>query len=570
MSFDRVLLVAACAALFFVRLDHPPLWDDDETRFASVGREMVRTGDWVVPRFNGELADKPPLIFWMIAAAFSVFGESAGAARLGSAIFASLAVLATWRIAAMLYGRAVAVWSAVVLATSLMFVAEARLATTDMALLAFVTISVAVAVDGWWRGGKPNALPDCSGRLGAGRALLIGVFAGAGILTKGLAALLLPVLTLWLFAWWMAATAGRNDGVARKLSQGWCALLSLRPVLIVVGAALVAGTWHFLVWQRTDGDWLRLFYMQHYVGRIAFLQPLTGVAMRPPEGHQGFPLIQVASLLAGLFPWSVFLPLAAWRALRTAANRSQAPRAAEKLLFVWVAVWVGAVSLSSTQLPHYVFPAFPAASIMIAALVTESFLRPGSLKTGWFYAAAGGLAFGGAAIAVGGFFAGRWLDIPALSGAAWIGAIPLIVAVAFAHAARSGARLAAVRIFAGGAFILQCAAVFVAAPVVARANPLPAMLDAAVESSGGRARLATFRFSAPGVVWLSGGAVRVCASSDEVAAFFKSGRDAFAVIDAASCAEVAAALGSEPRVMMRGRPLSRRDEIALLGPEDPR
>ena len=569
---DLVLLASVCAVLFFARLGHLPLWDDDETRFASVAREMLRGGDWVVPRYNGELADKPPLLFWMIAGAFSLFGETAGAARLGPALLSVIAVLATWRIAARLYDRTVAVWGALALATSLLFVAEARLATTDAALLAFVALCLAVVVEFWWRGGSGwRAGRFAPERLGIGRASLVGVLAGLGVLTKGLAALVLPIMILWLFLWWMQPRSkGAWKDLRRGFSDGWRSLAALRPAVILAGAAAVAAPWHLLVWSRTGGEWLRLFYVQHYIGRIVWLQPYTGVAMQPPEGHRGFLLFQVVSLLGGLFPWSVFLPLAAWRTLCVAAPHGDGdPRhPAEKFLLVWLCVWLAAVSFSSTQLPHYVFPAFPAACIMVAALLVEGCRCPGGLRAGWLYAAAGGLVFGGLVIAGASAAAAEIFELPVFFQIAWLGGIPVLCAAAFAWAVKCGTRRVAMRIFAAGAIVLQAVVFLAGAPLVGQRNSIPAAVAEADRLAGGAARFATYRFSAPGLVWAAGRPVMRCSSAAQLAGFLRSDTRAFGIISAEAAVELAEVAGFEPRLMMAVRPMFSRHDVWLIGGSD--
>src|SRR3712207_1245468 len=51
-------------------------WPADEPRFALVARDMVGTGEWLVPRVGGDIyADKPPLYFWLMASGIKLFGS---------------------------------------------------------------------------------------------------------------------------------------------------------------------------------------------------------------------------------------------------------------------------------------------------------------------------------------------------------------------------------------------------------------------------------------------------------------------------------------------------------------
>ena len=89
-----LLVLIAAAALAPGTVGREPM-PPDEPRFAVVGMEMYRSGDWVLPsRFGEPYLDKPPLLFWCEAALFHVAGgRSAAAARLAP-LLATLALVA--------------------------------------------------------------------------------------------------------------------------------------------------------------------------------------------------------------------------------------------------------------------------------------------------------------------------------------------------------------------------------------------------------------------------------------------------------------------------------------------
>lgn len=534
-----------------------PLWDEDETRFASVAREMLHSGDWVVPRFNGELADKPPLFFQAVALSFLAFGESAPSARWPSVAASVLALLATWWIARRLFDREVAAWACLALGTSLLFMAEATLATTDAMLLALATWTLLPAVATWW--GRGGALELRA--LTWPSAFATGVFGGFGILTKGPAALLLPVLTLWLFAWWMRP--------GRWLAGGFPALGLLRPGFMAAGAVAVVLPWHLQVWQQTGDEWFRIFYLQHHAGRLPFLEPLTGAVMQPVASHRGFPLFQVLSLLGGMFPWSVFLPLACiriffrscgWGALEGVAASATSAR----FVVVWLGVWLVVTSFSSTQLPHYVFPAYPAAAMMVAALLIQVVRMPGGTRDGWLYAAAGGLMFGGVLMVSAVAVAARLAVIPGSTLLFLPGALVIAGAAGIFLAVLQWEREAMLRGLAAIALLLAVVVFGLAAPTVGRGNPLPSMVAAADAGVGGPARLAAYRFALPGLVWESGRPVTYCRSAGELVRFLESGPDAVAFVDEGALGEIASLMSGPPRILLRARPLFRNRDVAVL------
>ena len=91
----RTLALALVAmALWFGLLDHRPLRDPDEGRYAEIAREMLVSGDWTTPRLNGLIyLEKPPLQYWATAVAFKLLGQGNGAARLFSVLAGLAGVL---------------------------------------------------------------------------------------------------------------------------------------------------------------------------------------------------------------------------------------------------------------------------------------------------------------------------------------------------------------------------------------------------------------------------------------------------------------------------------------------
>src|SRR5438552_829748 len=90
----HVVLLAAAALLTLPGLGAVSLWDMDEGLNAEAAREMLESGNWVVPRFNFQLRDaKPALLYWLQLGAYRAFGVNEFAARLPSAVAAALAAL---------------------------------------------------------------------------------------------------------------------------------------------------------------------------------------------------------------------------------------------------------------------------------------------------------------------------------------------------------------------------------------------------------------------------------------------------------------------------------------------
>src|SRR5882724_12534730 len=83
----------ASASLFFLPLGVRALWNSDEGRYAEIAREMLELRDWIAPHLNYVLYfEKPPLLYWLTAASFAVFGQNEFAARFWCATFGLLTV----------------------------------------------------------------------------------------------------------------------------------------------------------------------------------------------------------------------------------------------------------------------------------------------------------------------------------------------------------------------------------------------------------------------------------------------------------------------------------------------
>ena len=132
---DVLVLVLIFGGLLAFRLGSAPLANPDEGRYSEVPREMVASGDWVTPRLNGvPYFEKPPLMYWIVAACERALGPSEWAVRLAPALFALGGSLATYVTARRIYGRDAGFWAAVVLGTSLLYLALGRIVLLDMAL----------------------------------------------------------------------------------------------------------------------------------------------------------------------------------------------------------------------------------------------------------------------------------------------------------------------------------------------------------------------------------------------------------------------------------------------------
>jgi 4-amino-4-deoxy-L-arabinose transferase-like glycosyltransferase len=352
-----VLLLLLSGLLFFVALGSMGLTDRDEGRNAEAGREMFASGDFVTPTFNGELrVAKPVFVYWLMTASYHVFGVNEFAARAPSACFGVGLILMHYLFLSRLRGPTVGLFGALMLLLNIEMLALGRMAITDSVLIFFTTLSLY----GFWLGLHEQ---------GAGRHWIWGFYVGMALatLTKGPVGFAVPLIAALLY---LIAT--------RQWLVFWQRGAPIAGALLFL---LLTGPWYtamFLI----HGDAYSSQAKVHTVGR--FLAPM--------EGHGGGWWFYVPVLLLGFYPWSAFLPAsfsrayATWRESRTVLHeRNASPGASEPVgsgheLEWFAGLWViGAFiffSLSSTRLPHYIGPLFPACALLAASYWAHGLNNP--------------------------------------------------------------------------------------------------------------------------------------------------------------------------------------------------
>ena len=393
----RLLLLLAAGLLFFTNLGGPGLWDEDEPKNASCAQEMFARGDWVVPTFNHELrTDKPILIYWLLLSVFHLFGISEWTARLPSACLSVGTILMTYEIGRRLYRPQVGLWSALILAGSLMFDVAARACTPDGTLIFCTTLSLCLFVRfaRVWsalpadqllsseisstanNSSAPNAVwQGCAIRWFEWPAIYAAM--SFAVLAKGPTGVLLPVAVIGLFH--LAQRAALTDpwqpapgwGIVRSRLFFWLQAASplrivregwrMQPLWMVLTLVLIALPWYWLVAVRTDGAWVTGFLSRHNVDR--FMQPL--------EGHSGPIFYYLIAITLGMLPWSLLFPTAIAQAFRRMTTQP-ASASSDRFLACWIGLYLAVFSLAQTKLPSYVLPCYPALAILLGRGWTEA------------------------------------------------------------------------------------------------------------------------------------------------------------------------------------------------------
>jgi 4-amino-4-deoxy-L-arabinose transferase-like glycosyltransferase len=317
-------VLAAAALLMTVGGAALPLFDPDESRFARTSLEMMRSGDLVVPTYEGQpRLVKPPLLHWIQSTLFRLFGASEWVARLPSAAATVASLFIVGWIARRRFGHEGAFWVAAVLGTMPLVVAVGRLGTID-ALLS-VHILAALALD--------IAEPK---EVGAYRGLAIGGLLGLAFLAKGPVGVVLPLLIM---------LAGRTAS-SREILPSWSGLLQG-----IAGWCVVVLPWGLAFLQRVG------------IGQAATV--IRGEALERyfvGADHVEPAWFYLAVVAVGFFPWLATLVVAL---PRTLVQRNEP--AARTALYAAAGLVVGLffLSIGKGKLANYALPLAPLAAILV-------------------------------------------------------------------------------------------------------------------------------------------------------------------------------------------------------------
>lgn len=321
--------------MIFYRLGGLPLMQPDEGRNAEVAREMSNTGAWLVPTYDGlAYLDKPAFYFRAVALSFDLFGQSQATARLPSAV-AALALLGVlFLFLRRLYDVRTAALAVLVVATTPLFFAFARLVIFDMPLALFVSLAIFAG----YRAEEPGREPK---RWYA----LSWTAIGFATLIKGPIGVVLPLLVLGAL------------NLVEKQRARWKRLF--HPLNIAIFAILVLPWFIGVTLQHPDFP---------YYGLIR--ESLDRLATRDFGRTRPF-YFYLPVILGAFFPWSLLLPegiVLAWR-------KREQWRRPDRLLVIWAVVVVVFFSLPRSKLPGYVLTAVVALGVLAARGFAQAFAK---------------------------------------------------------------------------------------------------------------------------------------------------------------------------------------------------
>ncbi len=324
----KILLLAIIyALLWFGTLNYRHLIPSDEGRYAEIAREMLVTGDWITPRYNGyKYFEKPPLQAWATAAAFQAFGIGNWQARLWTALTGFLTILLVGFTGARIFNARAGWLAAVVLASSPMWVISGHFNSLDMGLSSFLVAALCSLLLAQTSHNKNN----CRNWMWA-----CWIFMALATLSKGVIGAAIPAM---VFIAYSISTWDWKIWTRLRLFSGTILFLA------------ITAPWFVLVAQRNP-EFLEFFFIHEHLQRFT----------QDDHSRTGPVYYFVPLLVIGLLPWILQVP----GAIGQAWNERRREFSASWLLVCWFAVIFAFFSMSHSKLPGYIIPVFPALALII-------------------------------------------------------------------------------------------------------------------------------------------------------------------------------------------------------------
>jgi len=347
------LIVLAAAAIIYLGciLSPPSLMDDVDAVQAQIARNMLTSGDWVTARLDGVVyLEKAPLIYWIIAVFYRIFGVHDWVARIPVALAAMALAWLTAAFGVWAFGKRAGLYAGLCIATCAGLFLFTRILIPDVMLTLTITLAM-------WAFLRALDEEEMHPRLWA---LAMAASLGAGLLLKSLIGLVFPIAGALIYLF-----------LTKQLfvPRTWRRLRPISGILVVL---LIAAPWHILAALRNPPYFAFTFHAGpgQYHGFLWFYfmneQVLRFLNLRYPRDYDTVPRLWFWLFhLLWLFPWSVYLPAAARLSFKP-VDRAGRTRL---LALCWTGFLMIFFTFSTTQ-EYYSMPCYPALALLLGCAMT--------------------------------------------------------------------------------------------------------------------------------------------------------------------------------------------------------
>lgn len=329
-----MMLALVFVILYIVPLGGRPLFTPDETRYAEIPREMIESGNWVVPHLGGlRYFEKPSMGYWFNAVSLTIFGENEFAVRFASSFCTGMAALMLFWFIAVMKGRREALWTTMIFLTCSLVYFIGTFAVLDPHLSLFTTGALIFFYLAY---SAKGVMRKCSW-LAA-----FGVCCGFAFMTKGFVGFVIPGLTIASFLAW---------------NRKWKEMLWM-PWIPLIVAIVVSLPWAILIHGREPDFWRYFVVVEH------FDRAFKADSGQHPEPFWYF----IPVIIGGSLPWVLTLP-----GICTVLKPRLPEDDLAKYCLCWLVFPFLFFSASSGKLGTYILPCFPAVAYLFQVGLNKYF-----------------------------------------------------------------------------------------------------------------------------------------------------------------------------------------------------
>lgn len=332
-----ILFFLLAFLLLFFRLGNTSLVNWDEAWLASVSQDIATRGDWLGGRWNGQTwFYEPPLVTWVLATLYKIFGPSEFWLRSFNALLGLLIVVVTYKLSIVVTkSKLAALISAIILLSDIEFLFRSRQINVEIPVTFFLLLTIYTALKTlsspqrkWW--------------------IITGISVGLAFLTKRAS----PILVLPAFL-----PLYRSLRAKGRLASRSVAIPSFKNVIFMLFAFIaVAIPWYLINYLRWGNQFINEFFIGYTLGKIRSINPGTGTNV----------FFYAEALKHAFKFWFPIIPIAIiWATIKSFSDRKIA------ILTIYILSFLIFLTLASIKSSWFLLPIHPTLAIIIGVFITN-------------------------------------------------------------------------------------------------------------------------------------------------------------------------------------------------------